>query len=63
MRTDALTIQPIATAAAATAANEALPEHALGARAARLLALVATILATTTAVLLASALAVMLNLS
>jgi hypothetical protein len=60
MRTDTLTIQPIATAGAATAA---LPENALGVRAAPLIALVATILATTTAVLLASGLAVMLNLS
>jgi hypothetical protein len=60
MRTDTLTIQPIATAGGAT---EALPEHALGAQAAQLLALAATILATTTAVLLASGLAVMLNLS
>jgi hypothetical protein len=58
MRTETLTIQPIATAGA-----EALPEHALGARAARLFALAATIFATTTAALLASALAVMLNLS
>jgi hypothetical protein len=58
MRTDTLTIRPTGTAAA-----EVLPEHALGARAARLIALAATILATTTAVLLASALAVMLNLS
>ncbi len=60
MRTDTLTIQPIATARAAT---EALPEHALGARAEQLVAPAATILATTTAVLLASGLAVMLNLS
>jgi hypothetical protein len=60
MRTDTLTIQPFATAGADT---EALPENALGARAARLFALVATIIATTTAVLLASGLAVMLNLS
>jgi hypothetical protein len=60
MRTETLTIQPLATAGAAT---EASPQPALGARAARLLALAATIFATTTAVLLASALAVMLNLS
>ena len=60
MRTDTLTIQPVATAGAAA---EALPEPALGARAARLLVLAATILATTTAVLLASGVAVMLNLS
>jgi hypothetical protein len=61
MRTDTLTIQPVATVGAAT---EALPEHALGARAARLIALVATILATTTttAFLLVSGLAVTLNL-
>jgi hypothetical protein len=57
MRT--LTIQPIATAGATT---EELPEHVLGARVARLLALAATILATT-AVLLASGFAVMMNLS
>jgi len=60
MRTNTLTIQPIATAGATT---EELPEHVLGARAARLLALAATILATTTAVLLASGLALMMNLS
>jgi hypothetical protein len=59
MRTDTLTIRPIGTAVA----TEALPEHALGARAARLIALMATILANTTAVLLASGIAVMLNLS
>jgi hypothetical protein len=60
MRIETLMIQPIATAGAAT---EGLPQPALGARPARRLALAVTIFATTTAVLLASALAVMLNLS
>jgi uncharacterized membrane protein YphA (DoxX/SURF4 family) len=60
MRTDAMTIQPLATPDPAT---DALPQHALGARVARLLATVATVLATTMAVLLASGLAVVMNLS
>jgi hypothetical protein len=60
MRTDAMTIQPLATAGAAT---DALPHHALGARVGRWLAIAATVLATTLAVLLASGLAVVMNLS
>ncbi len=60
MRTYTLTIQPVAIAGAAT---EAPAEPALGAREARLLALAATTLATTAAVLLVSELAVMLILS
>jgi hypothetical protein len=60
MRTDAMTIQPIATADVAT---DAPPGHALGARAARWLAFAATVLATTTAVLLACGLAVVMHLS
>jgi hypothetical protein len=60
MRTDAMTIQSLVTADAAT---DALPHLALGARVARILAIAATVLATTLAVLLASGLAVMINLS
>jgi hypothetical protein len=60
MRTDTLTIQPIATAGAAT---DALADPVLGARAARLLTIAASVLATTTAVLSASALAVLIHLS
>jgi hypothetical protein len=60
MRTDAMTIQLLATTDAAT---DALPQHALGARAGRFLAIAATVLATTLAVLLASGLAVVVNLS
>ena len=60
MRIDMQTIQPMALPGAAT---EALPEPLLGARARRWISLAATVLATTTAVLLASGLAVVMNLS
>jgi hypothetical protein len=60
MRTDAMTIQPLATADAAT---DTLPQHALGARVTRFLAIAATVLATTLAILLTSGLAVVMNLS
>jgi hypothetical protein len=55
---DTRTIQTIATPGAA---SRAMPEHAFGA--ARWVPLMATVLATTAAVLLASGLAVVLNLS
>jgi hypothetical protein len=60
MRIDTSAIQTIA---AQRAPSDAMPEHAFGGRAARWVPLVATVLATTTAVLLASGLAVVLNLS
>jgi hypothetical protein len=60
MRIDMQTIQPMALPGAAT---EALPEPVFGARARRWISLAATVLATTTAVLLASGLAVVMNLS
>jgi hypothetical protein len=60
MRTDAMTIQSLVTADAAT---DALPQHALGVRVTRFLAIAATVLATTLAVLLASGLSVVMNLS
>jgi len=60
MRIDAPTIQPIALPGAPT---ETLPEQLFGTRALRWISLAATILATTSAVLLASGLAVVMNLS
>jgi hypothetical protein len=57
MRIDTPTIQPIVTPAGA------MPASALGARPARWIQIVATILATITAILLASGLAVVMNLS
>jgi hypothetical protein len=60
MRIDMQTIQPMALPGAAT---DALPEQVLGARALRWISLAATVLPTTAAVLLASGLAVVMNLS
>jgi hypothetical protein len=59
MQIETLTIQPIAPARAVSCE---IPDHALAARAARWLSLVTSVLAAT-AVLLASALAVVMNLS
>jgi hypothetical protein len=60
MRTNTQTIQSVAISGAARAAR---PERVLGARALRWISIAATILATTTAVLLASGLAIVMNLS
>jgi hypothetical protein len=60
MRIDTRTIRTMATPGAP---GGAMPEHAFGGRAARWVPLVATVLAATTAVLLASGLAVVMNLS
>jgi hypothetical protein len=60
MRTDTRTIQPTTTL---SAPSDAMPKHAFGASAARFLPLLATVLATSTAVLLACGLAVAMNLS
>ena len=60
MRIDMQTIQPMALTGART---EALPEPVLGDRALRWISLAATVLATTAAILLASGLAVVMNLS
>jgi hypothetical protein len=60
MRTDAMTIQPVATTDVAT---DALPAHALSPRTAHWLGILATVLTTTAAVLLACGLAVVMNLS
>jgi hypothetical protein len=60
MRTNTQTIRPMAIPGAAT---DARPEQVLGAGALRWISIAATILATTTAVLLASGLAIVMNLS
>lgn len=60
MRTDMQTIQPMTIPGAAT---DARTERVLGARALPWISIAATILATTTAVLLASGLAIVMNLS
>jgi hypothetical protein len=60
MQIQTLTIQPIAPTGAAIGA---MPEYALVARAVRWLSIAAAVFATITVVLLASALAVMMNLS
>ena len=65
MRIDTQTIQSLAVQPIATSrsASDAMPRSAFASRAARWLSIAATVLATTTAVLLACGLAVMLNLS
>jgi hypothetical protein len=60
MRIDAHTVRTIATPGAA---GDAMPEHVFGGRAGRWVPLLATVLAATTAVLVASGLAVVMNLS
>jgi hypothetical protein len=61
MRIDTQTIQSLTIPS--LAAGEVMPEQAFGAKAARRAALAATVLAATTAVLLASGLAVVMNLT
>ena len=53
----------VRTIAAPGAASGAMPEHAFGGRAGRWVPLLATVLAAITAVLVASGLAVVMNLS